>query len=205
MTPRHTCYILSLITSIWGHAHHHQLLRINILMMMCALSSHYLTCSIWEHSFLARWPLVCKPFIIMRSNHLSSFSSSLHFAHNSFMSFLKTLPASLSHFIPSLLLFCSSILNTPHLCPPPLHSLPSSSSVSLPPFCIAPAQAGVTCAPSWTVPCRTSVTCTCWWRRRKSRQFAGPSWKRGGATVPSSTCCSLWWWETHSAFVTPLI
>lgn len=132
MTPRHTCYILSLITSIWGHAHHHQLLRISILMMMCALSAHYLTCSIWEHTFLVHWPLARKPFIIMRSNHLSSFSSSLDFAHNSFMSFLKTLPASSSHFISSPLLFCSSILDTPHLCPPPLHSLPSSSCVSAP-------------------------------------------------------------------------
>lgn len=30
----------------------------------------------------------------------------------------------MSHFISSPLLFCPSILNTPHLCPPPLHPLP---------------------------------------------------------------------------------
>lgn len=140
------------------------------------------------------WPPVHKRFIIMCSNHLSFlllFPSSLHCVQHFFLHVTSIMNHPPLYLFSFLLLLLSSLVD--------LNSTLSSLPSSVPPLplrCLT--QAGGTCAPSWTVPCRMSVTCTCWWRRRRSRQFAEPSWRRGVVTVHSLTCYSLWWWGTFS-------
>lgn len=66
-------------------------------------------------------------------------------------------------------------------------------------------QAEGTCSLSWTVPCRMWPTCACWWRRQRSRQCAGPSWKREAASAPSSASSSLLWWGDRDGGVVKAI
>lgn len=136
-------------------------------------------------------------FILTCSNHLSFCTPSLLPTLGTiYLPSCHLSPAPVSPLIPPPLLSSGSQLNNPS----PLPSSTPSSFPSPGPLFPLPCltQAGGTCGPSSTVPCRMLATCTCWWRRRRSRQFAEPSWRRGAVTVPSLTCFSLWWWGTFT-------
>lgn len=92
-----------------------------------------------------------------------------------------------------------SILSLMHFYHYPLHHLQShylKPHIFLSLTMNAPStpQAEGTCSLSWTVPCRMWLTCACWWRRQRSRQCAGPSWKRGAASALLSASFSPLWW-----------